>query len=408
MPNGGLISLVGGSAGAGNAIGAGGLAEGIGLTNATLTSGGGVITLRGTGQAGTASAMGVSIVVNSVVNAGAGSISITGQGGSGAGSNGSRGVFIRSNALGGTQLTTTGGNITISGTGGSGGGGGAAFIGVQLGQGGSTSGIAVTTTGAGTINVTGVGGNDTGGTNAGVGVADNSTLTSANGVITISGTGAGTGANNFGVQVLSAGTTISSTGAAAAINLIGQGANGAQGVALGISSTIGGASMLGNILMRSLGGTGVDLSDGVVRTTGTGNVTLNLVGGGGVAQAAGGSLLASGLRVLNDTSGTLNLTGTANNVTTIAGSLVTGSVLNFRDTNGFAIGSVTSSVDGVAANTTTNGLTVGVAATAADTVNLTANGPITQTAAGKLTTGTLTVSNNSAGGTDLSTAARSR
>jgi hypothetical protein len=258
---------------------------------------------------------------------------------------------------------------------------------VQVSNGGE-----IRSTGAATIDVTGVGGASVA-NNRGVRLEAAGVVTSVTGAITVTGTGAGSSINNFGVD-LTNGSKIESTGSAT-IAVTGTGVGGADIEMDFLTNTIGGASAAGDILLRglsqgiSLGQTAVPPDSAVIRTTG--NVTLNSVAG--VVQNTG-NIAAAGLRLLGG--GTFTLNSTTNAVTTIAGALTSGSTVSYTDANAIQVGSVTSSPDGVAAPTTTDGLNVGTG-----TISLTALGgnTITQTGVGVITAGTLNLTTTSANAT---------
>ncbi len=152
--NGGYIYIGGGTDPFGNntgAVGHSGVASGVSIVSSALNAGGGNIWIKGTGNAGTSSAFGVSLT-------------------------------------GTAQLTTTGaGTITIHGTGGNGTSGN---YGVNI----SGLNTLFLTTQNGTIDITGIGGGTTT-TNYGISIAGTSTtpyLQTTTGTITLTGTQSGT------------------------------------------------------------------------------------------------------------------------------------------------------------------------------------------------------------------------
>ncbi|MDP2402043.1 MAG: hypothetical protein Q8M66_08695, partial [Actinomycetota bacterium] len=360
--SGGDIVLGGGATPATlNASGAGALTHGIALAGASLSSGAGNITLHGAGAA--------------VDQA--------------------RGVLL-DGSTGLTSIASTGGAISITGLGGSdAGGAGAGQVGVQIGY-GNAANASVTNTGAGTITISGTGGAGSGIVNSGVYLETTATAVGAvDGAITITGVGgAGGGLNSTGVT-LTDGAGVISTGAGA-ISITGTGATGESGILAGGGvgvQNIGGATATGDILLRSLAGTGISLESGIVGAVvqTAGQVTLNAVGGGAITQAAGtgGRIQAANLLVLGDTSATASLASATNDVAILAGNLTGATAtLSYTDVSGFGIGSVTSdhTGDGVA-EAAVNGLTVGSSAVPANTITLTAGGAVTQTQA--VTTGGL-------------------
>jgi trimeric autotransporter adhesin len=112
---------------------------------------------------------------------------------------------------------------------------------------------------------------------------------------------------------------------------------------------------------------------GSVTTTADGTIagvkanTVGLTSSGSVTQDASGTITASGL-ALNGAGGAFNLDQSSNDVQTIA---VNSADVRFADSNGFAIGSVTTAADGV----TTTGATI------SNNFGLTSDGLVTQSAA---------------------------
>ncbi|MBE0621635.1 MAG: S-layer family protein, partial [Burkholderiales bacterium] len=226
---------------------------------------------------------------------------------------------------------------------------------------------------------------------------DNAQLIAGTGNINIRGTGASAG--GIGVNLLNS-SSITSTGTAA-ILITGTGTAGNNDIKVASgSNSIGGASASGDILLNGTTGGGMVLGAGggdstTVQTTG--NITLNQTGGG-VSQGSG-TLLANGLRLIG--SGAFSLNQASNNVNVLVADL-TGSAttLSYRDANGFSIGSAgtgglsTVKTAGTVADTT-NGITVGTAATAANTLTLNAFGAVTQaTAVDNVTAGGLQLLGN--------------
>nr|WP_170228209.1 filamentous hemagglutinin N-terminal domain-containing protein [Denitratisoma oestradiolicum] len=242
---GGDIKMVGGSSGTGAAVGHGGvLLDGVYISGATLDSGGGNITLKGTGTAGTSEANGVFVDGSSLSSAG-GTVSITGTGGAGTTFN--DGVDISTSS----SITTTTGGISVFGTSGAG------------------SGVS----------------------NHGVNINNTTTLSTGNGAISIVGYGAGVGGQSAGIQV-GVGSMVTSSGTGA-VSLAGYGgsSNSSPGINIMSSSTVRGTN--GNLTVSgyasntgSGGMDGVRIQNGVgaetfVGSLGTGTVTILGVGGSG-------------------------------------------------------------------------------------------------------------------------------
>jgi filamentous hemagglutinin family protein len=297
------------------------------------SSGSGNIALKGTGSGTGNDNYGIVIREqftndSSVIEAtGTGSITLEGTGGNGIENN--SGILIES----GSRLSTTSGNISLKGTANasdadsshgilirigslvqSTGGGSIDITGISNANGNNNDGIAmirdtvVQTTGTGTITLTGTGGYGT--DNQGIVILDpNSQLTSQNGNIVIRGTSRGTGNTSYGVWI---------------------GRNG----------------------------------DGVVRTTGTGNILLEGIvegtnnnesiffgNGGALAATGSGNISLSAnqniiARNIITSGGAIAITSSNGNINTSAGLLSSGSQVG----NGGAItlsannGSITTNV----------------------------------------------------------------
>ncbi|MCC7484918.1 MAG: hypothetical protein IT529_07980, partial [Burkholderiales bacterium] len=362
----GAININGNNTGVVNSAGNNyGIAVGLGaVVESTATSGGGSVTLTGTGGNGTADNYGIYInTAGTRVSSASGSILLTGTGGASGGGSRNMGVQIINNGMVGS---TTTGAVTIGGTGGSGqdhavgvnfeAGGratsadGNILVTGQGGSGGNNSHIgtrilggAVTATGMGAITINGTGGSASNVDLFGVTVEASGLVSVVNGNITITGTGgSGTGTNHAGVY-LNSGGQILSTGAGN-IGIVGTGTNGAPGILfannLGAgTNTVGGATANGSIGLTSQSGSGISLggNNAVIRTGATRAVTLNAVGGGGVSQTSG-SITAGGLRFLG--SGTFIVDQAGNDVTTLAADFVGPGSVSYRDANAVAIGTV--------------------------------------------------------------------
>jgi hypothetical protein len=135
--------------------------------------------------------------------------------------------------VGGT-ITSSGGDVNVTGTGG---GTGAAFaaFGVAIYQNGT-----ITAGGAGTVTVNGTGGAGTGGFHYGVTLAGGSggIITSGGGAVTVTGTGGTGGASNTGIQVEDAGVSISTATNGGNLTLVSDGINIAGPVAANGGSTV--------------------------------------------------------------------------------------------------------------------------------------------------------------------------
>ena len=339
-----------------NGASGGAIQVGDGTTLSTITSNGGSITLGGSGSPTSTAAIGVGALVEGV-------------------------------KLNNAQLVSGAGTISIRGTG---------LAGTTNAYGVSLANGASVTSTSGPITVIGTGGNGTG-ADRGIYLSAGSSVASGTGLITLAGTGSGIGASNNGVE-LSA-SSVNSTGSAA-IQITGTGAAGGNDIRVTTgTSTIGGNSAVGDILLNGTTTGGMVLGTGGDTTTvqTAGNITLNQTGGG-VSQGSG-SLLANGLRLLG--SGAFSLNQASNNINVLVANLTgAATTLSYRDADGFSIGTGTgglSTVQTAGGGVTgpTLGITVGTAGTAANTLTLNAYGAVTQaTAADNVTAGGLQLLGN--------------
>jgi hypothetical protein len=318
--------------------------------SSTLASGGGTITLNGTGGQGVSSNNGVELIGSpTTVTSVSGDITITGQGGAGTGSNNfgvqveqgavvsstgaakiniggtggtsplasARGIGVRI-AFDTTQVTSSGGDITITGQGAN---GGAGNFGVSVAFGGL-----VNATGGAKININGTAGTGTGSlsgvivSNFDSGTNAPSRVTSNSGDISITGiAGNGTGNGNIGINTDTT-AKITATGSAG-ITLNGTGGNGTSdcygvGFEGGGANGTGISSVNGNISITGTGGTtagtdmdGVRFEDSVgvqpalATTTGTGTLTIT-------GTAGNNDPTSAGINIVNNT--TMSLTGATN------------------------------------------------------------------------------------------------
>ncbi len=378
----------------------------------------GGITITGTGRGTTSNNYGVSIGGAALVStAGNGTVAITGTG-SATGTSGNAGILLASDAdITSTKSTAGAGTLTLTGTGGAGSttdnagivitGAGTSIVssvgaiaatGTGAGTGASGYGVAlasgakIQSTNTATIGVTGTGANTAGNLQQGVRV-DGATITTVSGDVTLAGVANGSGTGSAGVLIANTGK-VESTGSAD-LFITGTGANGAPGIASNDgtttvgTNTIGSATMTGDVLLRSLAGTGIALTNVNIVTqaaTPGADVTINLVGGGNAVQVTNsGSIVASGLRIINDsTTSAVTLDSTSNNVNFLAANLTgLASTLSYTDSTGYAISTLTTDHDANSGNadTSTSGLTVGTVGTTANTIQLTAGAAVTQSTA---------------------------
>ncbi len=296
---------------AGTAPAAGLNYSGLDILNATVqTTGTGNITLTGTGSSnGTGNShFGVLINQGSTVSTiGASTISIIGVGGNGVSAN--QGIRMQDT---GTTISSVNGAIVLNGTGGN-------------GTGNNNEGITiifeslVTATGTGTINVTGT---SVGGVNANKGIVFyNADVITSGGGITMLGNAGGTGSANDEFT-LEGDSNIEDT-ANGNITITGTGANGVnENIGVDLNGTSSVRSNNGNITFNATGGNGTGnnnrglrfVGNSSISSTGTGAINILASGGAGVnsnfgvegnnstISTAGGGITING----SSTSGTGN------------------------------------------------------------------------------------------------------
>ncbi|MCG2417592.1 HYR domain-containing protein, partial [Aequorivita sp. F47161] len=312
----------------------------------------GGITLNGTG--GNASGdnnEGVTIIFDAFIEAtGSGSIDVVGN--AGAGANANKGiVFFTGN------MRTAGGGITLNGTGA---GSGDNNYGVSL-ENNST----VEDTANGDVNLNGLGGSGTN-ANIGVNITGSNTLSTVDGDLIINATGGdGTGNHNRGLRNID-GSTISATG----IGLINITANaGGTGVSSNFGYEANNGSIItagGGITMIAQGNGSADFNDGMVILNGsivqdTAGGDINLTGFG----ATGGVNNNNGIRMWNPTTlietngGNIVLNGTGGDGT---GDVNRGiSIYNGVTIQDLGAGNITLIGNGGAGNAVNHGIFLGSA-----------------------------------------------
>ncbi|PUE10844.1 hypothetical protein B9Z51_00360 [Limnohabitans sp. T6-5] len=437
--NGGNITLGGGSAlnGSGVAVGDGGTStKGIDLATAAFNAGGGNIAMTGTTWAAAPSApaiQGINVNGGSIQTSGAGTIDLRGYNNTTTNTNGtgvslsnttvtggstgtvsiigdaraatSTGNYIYGTALGtGAKVTSTGGNIAITGYGGNTGtGSSTSDIGVAI-SGGAVAGV-----GAGTVTITGTGGKGPTGNNWGVYTATTAgtSVTSQGGDINIIGTG-GTGTGSVGI-LIGGGTVGVATGTTSANVILtsdstqiqtatinsGTGTTTIQNKTAGTLINVGGNDVL-NTTPLTLGISNAEMNlikagtlkigsttSGAMTTTAavttaatTGNVYLQ---SGSTLTAS--SAFTSGAGLLLQTAG-----GAISTTAALAGTNVsldnTGGAINWSTgalTAGASSGSATNAVNIASSITATGNVNIlgNVATTTNTGVNLTSAGSIT-------------------------------
>ena len=209
-------------------LGVSGGDEGVRVSNATITSGGGDLTVSGTGTASGGLNYGVHLENAAVVSSGGdGNTYVIGTGGESSEGNLNVGVYLESYS----RITSMGnGNVVVTGIGGNGGSGN---IGVYVNRSRITSG------GTGKVNVSGEGGTDLSGEpesgdyNVGVYLLQGDIFSGEDGIVSVTGTGgSGIGSNNAGVYVFGG---ISSGPEGGGVVVTGTGTDTSDGIVIVVS-----------------------------------------------------------------------------------------------------------------------------------------------------------------------------
>ncbi|MEQ8540539.1 MAG: filamentous hemagglutinin N-terminal domain-containing protein, partial [Coleofasciculus sp. D1-CHI-01] len=139
-----------------------GASTALSIEDSSINSGGGNITLTGTGLTGTGTSSGTSglWISDSSINSGGGNIILTGTGGDSNANSGGHGIFFQT--LGGDTINSRAGDITLLGTGGN-----SSFVSGSGGDGIFVEGGNITST-SGDINLTGTGGSGVSGNADGI------------------------------------------------------------------------------------------------------------------------------------------------------------------------------------------------------------------------------------------------
>jgi hypothetical protein len=411
--SGGNVSVTG----TGGGSGSGQFNSGVGVfASATITAGGnGAVTVQGTGGA-TSGGTNIGVAVSgsgSTVTSGGGNVSVTGTGGSSGTGGSDDGVQILSGAMvtaggtgtvtvlgsgaandtstagnygvfvsdSGSQVTSNGGNVSVSGTGGGTGSGGS-NNGVDIESGATITGG----TGA-TVAVQGSGGGGSGGSNDGVFVSGkNSTVTSGAGNVSVTGTGGGTGSGGGDVGVLVASTGTITAGPGGTVTVLGTGAAndsgaGDDGVQVtGSGSTV--TSTGGNLAITGTGGgngnggnnNGVAVDSGATIHPG-GGATVTITGRGGANDSGGGDdgVLVTGTgSLVTSTNGNVTVTGTGGGTGTGGSNIGTDLTAGGTITAGGSSSTVTVNGVGGGSGTGDDGINI-----ISGTINATASGNLT-------------------------------
>ncbi|MBK8070479.1 MAG: hypothetical protein IPK34_00020 [Ramlibacter sp.] len=391
---------------------------GVALSGATarINGGGSTLAISGTAQGNGDDNIGVAIISTSQVNAdkaGASTLTISGQGSTDATGESNHGVFISGTN---TSVLSAQGQINITGNGGA----------TKAASGNLNTGVTIVGTDtsnratvavqggslASSITITGNGGGNTSSFNGGVDVTfanvtnastnaaanivvtglanaaktlvdsnsgvyvSNGTVTTAGGDITISGTGAGTGSYNSGVDVNKASTVGTAAGAIHITGVASQAATGADNVGVRIADALtrvrtatgsiditgsGGAAAAasgsGNIGVMITGTTAAQADQAFVEVTGNAASTITVVGTGGGNGAASDKNLGVMVFYGSVTNASTN-PGAAINVTGVGNGLGAGDD-TANDSNigiGIASGTISANGGNIGLTGTANGL----------------------------------------------------
>ncbi|MBL9142692.1 MAG: tail fiber protein [Verrucomicrobiaceae bacterium] len=277
---------------------------GVFTTNTGVTvgvSGTGTLVVNGTG--GNVSGgfnSGVVLSSGTSVTLGSGNVTIMGTAGPGGGSN-NQGVSIV------VPLTSSGGNLSITGTG--------KGVATTNGNHGVTTNV-LSTTGTGTITVQGMAATTAGG----YGFQPSGAITTAGGSISLTGVGGGAGTDGTGRGVLINNVAVSGPAAGSTLTLHGTGSTltGAGNFAVGVELAGSGAQVSttgGDIVVTGIGGAdsslysmGIVLNGGSVAAGGAGKINLIGSGGANLGVTHGVWLIGGSVSTNN---GDITLTGTA-------------------------------------------------------------------------------------------------
>ncbi len=269
-----------------NIMGHGGTSAGSGSAGVEFYAGGayaqtqnGALTVSGYGSTGGGNNnVGVAMATGEIRATGNGTVNVSGAGGAG----GSFGVSVQGGGT--TLISSTNGDLTVTGNGGTGSGGGFESWGVNVaGQSGQGT---IQSTGTGNLAVTGTAGGTTGDNRYGVivGTGGNIVATSAAaGTLSVTGTGgAGTGTEvgNHGIYLAGTGATISANGFNVSLNgTAGSNNDDSDGIRLNNgANTHSDAGLLALTGVGSGNGFGIAATGASMSTIGdsasTGNISL--------------------------------------------------------------------------------------------------------------------------------------
>jgi hypothetical protein len=283
-----------------------------------VTTAGGDLAITGTGKGSTNNCDGIDVMSGAkVAAAGGGNVFLTGYGG-----NGGTALDLGVQVNGAIVQATGSGSVTLNGTGGAGTSATVSNYGVIV-QG---SGAQVTTAG-GALTITGTGGQGANNYNIGVDVYRALVaVQGGTGNLTLGGTGAGTGANNWGitlqagavVQVVPSSQGTGGTGTLTLGGIGGKGTNFNDGVFItnsGTKVTTAGSPLVINGTGQGSGydNTGIEIGYGALVSAGdAGSLTLNGTGGNGTSGNVGVDIYAgttTPTTQVSTTAGALSITG---------------------------------------------------------------------------------------------------
>gem|GEM_PF-304668 len=292
-------------------------------SNAKISTLGGNIFIDGTGSGITNNLHGVAIDAGAKIFAGNdgatfGALSITGTGSKFASGDYNFGLWLEGT---GTEINSSGGNVTLLGNGG-GTGASAGNFGLVV-----TSGAVVSAGGTGAVSITGIGSAKvSGGGNMGLRVDGvGSLITSSGGSVTVTGTGGGSGADGYNHGILVANGAAILAGGSGTVSVSGQGSlsdTGSNNYGVLISSTSAKISSSGGaVSVTGTGGGsgagnynyGVKVSSSASISSGiNGNVSVSGTGGGSSLSTIGfnlGVFLADSSSIKSSGTSTLSISG---------------------------------------------------------------------------------------------------
>ncbi len=345
---------------------------GISITDGIIQVVDGNLTFLGSGRGGVSSSQGVVLSSTVIESLGSGTITILG-GGAAQGFFDCPGI----NALLGTFIRGTDGNIVISGTGGGvmTGGFGVGFF----------SGAGVVATGDASITITGLGSTNGTGTSPGVlisGVASN--IAAGINPVTITGTGRGAGTSNQGIAIISGGGVTCSgtsdlimTGTGAFLGTDSNQGIFVDGAGTDIVMFFGNCTLTGNGGGTGTSNEGIVFSDGAEVALTGGTFSCNGTGSIFGTTSCHGVNITGAATLIESTVANISITGLGGgfNIDSNHGIFINSSAI----VRGIGTGSVT--LNGTGSNfgtTTNNGVNITGAASAVTTVS----GPISITGTG--------------------------